>query len=83
MTRTYETLVDLLVEHFDVDRATIKPDVTFDDLDMDSLFLVELLLVAQAEFGVKIDENVATTRDTVAGAAEAIARQVAAATVAS
>jgi acyl carrier protein len=83
MSTTYDALVELLVEKFEADREKIRPEVTFDELDMDSLFLVELLLVAQAEFGVKIDENVATPRDTVGHAAEAIHQLIVAGAVTS
>jgi acyl carrier protein len=73
----YDTLVDLLANRFEVDRAEIKPDVTFEDLEMDSLFLVELLLVVQQEIGVKISEDTASPRDTIERAAELIQEQVA------
>ncbi|EWC62832.1 Acyl carrier protein [Actinokineospora spheciospongiae] len=78
----YDTLVDLLVTRFEVDRAEISPEVTFEDLDMDSLFLVELLVVIQTETGVEISEDTASPRDTIGHAAEAIAAQVLEATAA-
>ncbi|OLR94117.1 acyl carrier protein [Actinokineospora bangkokensis] len=78
----YDKLVDILVDRFEVDRAEITPEATFEDLDMDSLFLVELLVVVQTETGVQISEDTATPRDTIAHAAEAIAAQVLEATAA-
>lgn len=83
MAAMYDTLVDLLVNRFEVDRAEIKPDVTFEDLEMDSLFLVELLLVVQQEVGVKISEDAASPRDTIERAAELIQEQAAIAAKAS
>ncbi|HYS37614.1 MAG TPA: phosphopantetheine-binding protein [Pseudonocardiaceae bacterium] len=80
MTSMYDKLVDLLVARFEVDRAEIKPGITFEDLEMDSLFLVELLLVIQTDLGVKISEDTASPRDTIERAAELIEEQVAAAT---
>lgn len=80
MTPTYDKLVELLVTRFEVDQAEIKPGITFEDLEMDSLFLVELLLVVQAELGVKLNENTSSPRDTIERAAELIDEQVAAAT---
>ncbi|MET0135412.1 MAG: phosphopantetheine-binding protein [Kibdelosporangium sp.] len=74
----YDKLVDLLVDRFQVDRSEIKPGVTFEDLEMDSLFLVELLLVVQSELGVQISEDTASPRDTIERAAEVIEQQVAA-----
>lgn len=79
MSATYDKLVDLLVGRFAVDRAEIKPDVTLRDLEMDSLFLVELLLVIQSEFGVDMDDDAASPDDTVAQAAELIESRTAAA----
>ncbi|MFH8791313.1 acyl carrier protein [Streptomyces sp. NPDC017941] len=73
MGGTYGRLVDLLVERFEVDRAEVAPDTRFEDLDMDSLFLVELLLVIQSEFKVDIGEDAATPGDTVAAVAALIA----------
>ncbi|WP_030568400.1 acyl carrier protein [Streptomyces aureocirculatus] len=69
---TYGRLVDLLVDRFEVDRAEVAPDTRFEDLDMDSLFLVELLLVIQSEFKVDIGEDAATPGDTVAAVAALI-----------
>ncbi|MEU2281085.1 phosphopantetheine-binding protein [Streptomyces sp. NPDC013178] len=79
MSATYDKLVDLLVDRFAVDRTEIGPDVTFRDLEMDSLFLVELVLVIQSEFGVELDEDAAAPDGTVAQAAELIESRTAAA----
>ncbi|MFB7908757.1 phosphopantetheine-binding protein [Kitasatospora sp. NPDC056076] len=75
----YEKLADILVDHFQVERAAITPDVTFEDLEMDSLFLVELLVVVEAELGVKMGDVPATPRDTIGTAARIIAEQAEAA----
>ncbi|WP_030681334.1 acyl carrier protein [Streptomyces sp. NRRL B-1347] len=75
MSAMYDRLVDLLVDRFEVDRAEIGPDTKFEDLDMDSLFLVELLLVIQSEFKVDIAEDAATPGDTITAVAELIARE--------
>jgi acyl carrier protein len=75
----YDTLVNLLVDRFEVDRAEIRPGITFEDLEMDSLFVVELLVVVQTELKVKIDEDSASPRDTIERAAEMIEAQIAAA----
>lgn len=77
---TYDRVTALLVSQFEVDPARIRPDVTFDELDMDSLFLVEFVLTVNAEFGANIEEDAATPQDTIARAAELIDEQLAAAT---
>jgi acyl carrier protein len=79
MTTMYDKVADLLVERFEVDRSEVSPEVTFEDLGVDSLFMVELLLVLQTELGVQISEDVAVPGDTIGQAAEAIDKQVAAA----
>lgn len=83
MTGTYDTLVNLLVNRFEVNRADIGPDVTFDELDMDSLFLVEMLLVVQSELGVAINEDTASPGDTIGRTAECIDEQLSAAAASS
>lgn len=82
-TMTYDQLVALLVDRFEVDAAKIRPGVTFAELEVDSLFLVELLLVIQSEVGVEISEDTATPRDTLERAVELIADQLDAAAKAS
>lgn len=76
MATMYDKLAELLVTRFDVDAEEIRPEVTFEDLEMDSLFLVELLVVVQTELGVKIDEDAASPRDTIARVAEIIEEQL-------
>ncbi|GGX64192.1 hypothetical protein GCM10010324_06300 [Streptomyces hiroshimensis] len=78
MSPVYDKLVDLLVDRFAVDRAAIGPDVTFEELEMDSLFLVELLLVIESEFQVKIGEEAAAPTDTIATVVKVIANEIAA-----
>ncbi|MFJ6838326.1 phosphopantetheine-binding protein [Streptomyces sp. NPDC091209] len=80
MTAMYDKIVDILVNRFEVERSEIKPDVTFEDLEMDSLFLVELLLVVEKELGVKVSDDAASPRDTIGRAAEVIEEQAAATT---
>jgi acyl carrier protein len=81
MTAIYDKLTEVLVTRFEVDSADIRPDVTFEDLEMDSLFLVELLVVLQSEIGMSISEDSATTHDTLEQAAAAIEAQISAARV--
>jgi acyl carrier protein len=74
MSAMYGRLVGLLVDRFEVDRAEIGPDTTFEDLDMDSLFLVELVLVIQSEFGVHLDDDAASPGDTLTKVAALLER---------
>jgi acyl carrier protein len=79
MPTMYDTLVNLLVSRFEVDQDEITPDVTFEDLEMDSLFLVELVLVLQGVVGTKISDEHLSPRDTLRRAAEVIEEQIASA----
>ena len=64
----YERVKDVLVEQFGVDEAEINDAASFqDDLDADSLDLVELIMELEDQFGVKISdedaENLVTVGD--------------------
>lgn len=59
---TKERVVTLLAEHLDVDASTITETTTFDDLDIDSLDIVEIMMEMEDEFGMEIQvENVGKT----------------------
>jgi acyl carrier protein len=77
MSDAYDQLVNILVTRFEVEPEEVRPDVTFEELELDSLFLVELVLVVQQELGVKITDDDATPRSTIAGVAELIEAQLA------
>lgn len=72
MSDVYERLVKLLMSSFGLAGHEIRPDDTFDGLELDSLALVELILVVQKEFGVRITDDDLNKEDTVAHAAELI-----------
>lgn len=72
MQDTYDKVVNLLVTRFDIDPERIRPDATFEELEMDSLFLVEFLLIVRSEFGAPVSEDAATPQDTIARAVELI-----------
>lgn len=64
---TYETIAKLLAETKDVDVNDIKPDMTFADLELDSLDVAELVMNLEDELGVpvEIDETLRTIADLV------------------
>ena len=78
MATTYDKVIDLLVNRFQVDPAAIRPDATFEELEMDSLFLVEFLLTVESDLGVRISEDSATPQDTIETAARLIDDQLSA-----
>ena len=63
---TYERLKKIIVEQLGVDEAEIKPEASFvDDLNADSLDLVELVMSLEEEFGTEISDEDAESIRTV------------------
>lgn len=59
---TLERIKKLLNEHKDIDMNAVSMDTKFSDLGLDSLDIVELVMVFEEEFGVSItmDESLNT-----------------------
>ena len=67
---TYERLKKIVVEQLGVYEEDVKPEASFvDDLNADSLDLVELIMSLEEEFGAEISdedaENIRTVQDAV------------------
>lgn len=67
---TYERLKKIVVEQLGVDEEQVVPEASFvDDLNADSLDLVELIMSLEEEFGAEISdedaENIRTVQDAV------------------
>jgi len=64
---TIETrLTDIIVDILGVDEADVKPEASFrEDLDADSLDLVELIMAFEEEFGAEISDEDAKSIQTV------------------
>jgi acyl carrier protein len=70
---TYERLKKIIVEQLGVDEADIKPSASFvDDLNADSLDLVELVMSLEEEFGTEISDEDAESIRTVQSATDYI-----------
>lgn len=69
MATVYDKVKELLVDKFGVEEDEVSPKATFEDLDLDSLDLVEFALAAEDEMGVRISdeeaEQLETLEDTV------------------
>ncbi|MFD3333853.1 acyl carrier protein [Streptomyces sp. NPDC058700] len=52
MTQTYQIITDCLVQDFEVPADRVTPGVTLDQLDLDSLSLVELSLIVEERLGL-------------------------------
>jgi len=67
---TYERLKKIVVEQLGADEDEVKPEASFvDDLNADSLDLVELIMSLEEEFGTEISdedaEKILTVQDAV------------------
>jgi acyl carrier protein len=72
--QTIERTIFGALETVGADPAEIKPDATFEELDVDSLDLVEVAQVVEEEHGVEIKGEDAQKFETVADAVEFVAR---------
>ncbi|MFJ8232994.1 acyl carrier protein [Streptomyces sp. NPDC094448] len=54
---TYDRLVDIVTKLHDAPEDRISPDVTFAQLDVDSLTMVEISMRIERELDVHIDDN--------------------------
>ena len=72
MDVTVDQVRALLVASFGVAAKEVEEDVTFAELDVDSLALVEFALMVQKEFGVPLDEDELTAEFTVRDVVELI-----------
>ena len=52
---TFETIAKLIAETKDMDIATIKPEMTFAEMGLDSLDVAELVMNMEDELGVTIE----------------------------
>ena len=70
---SYDRLKKIIVEQLGVDEAEVKPEASFvDDLNADSLDLVELIMSLEEEFGMEISDEDAEKIQKVSDAVEYI-----------
>ena len=82
MTRDeiYEKLKQTLSEELEIDSAKISPEADFkNDLDADSLHLVELAMELEDNYGISIPDEVALELTTVGSVVDYVSEKLAAA----
>jgi acyl carrier protein len=73
LATTYERLKKIVVEQLGVEEDEVKPEASFvDDLNADSLDLVELIMSLVEEFGTEISDEDAVKIRTVGDAVDYI-----------
>lgn len=66
MASTYERVKDIIIEQLGADEEDINMEASFrEDLEADSLDLVELIMAFEEEFGGEISDEEAQTITTV------------------
>ena len=67
MDKIFDKIVETIVDSKGIDAASVTPDSTFKDLNVDSLDIAEMVMTLEDEFGITIEleEGVATVRDLV------------------
>ena len=54
---TFDAIAAVLVDGFRVDRSTLTPETTLDQLGLDSLALMEFVFAVEDRFAVRIPEE--------------------------
>lgn len=65
MSAVYDRVKELLTDKFGVPPEDVRPEATFEDLDLDSLDLVEFALAVEEELGVRISDDEAAELETL------------------
>ena len=76
MATTQERVTNIIVELLGVDADKVTPEARFrEDLEADSLDLVELIMAFEDEFGISIDDETADKVRTINDAVRVVSSQ--------
>ncbi|MDI9494039.1 MAG: acyl carrier protein [Bacillota bacterium] len=64
---TFKKIAELIAENKDMDLSNITMETSFDDMELDSLDVIEVVMAIEEAFGItlEIDENIKTVGDLV------------------
>jgi acyl carrier protein len=75
MTGSVATMIiEILTGKFDVPSEEVTPGTVLEDVEVDSLALLELSLLLEKRLGISIDEGTLSSAQTVEEAADVITR---------
>lgn len=60
----FEKIAEIIADKLEMDKADIKPESSFNDMQVDSLYMVEIMLSIEEEFDLVIED--ASSLETVA-----------------
>lgn len=72
----FEKVANILTEYKDVEAASISPETTFEELELDSLDKVELIMSFEEEFKIQIKIESADAIKTVQDLVDIIEKQL-------
>ncbi|MBN0044357.1 acyl carrier protein [Streptomyces actuosus] len=75
MSTVQEKLTDLLVTQLGVPAAKIEPGISYKDLALDSLALIEFTMILNRELGTDLSDDLLQAETTVAETVEFIEAQ--------
>lgn len=75
-SEVFNAVKEAIVELTGTDDALIVPDATFNDLNLDSLSMVELIIICEERFDIRIEDDDAATLKTVDDAVSYISTQL-------
>lgn len=75
MSAVQEKLTDLLVTQLGVPAAKIEPGITYKDLALDSLALIEFTMIVNRELGTDLSDELLQPETTIAETVEFIESQ--------
>jgi acyl carrier protein len=65
MSSMHDSVADVMVDRFGMDRDIVVAEATFDDLGLDSLSQIELATVLTKQLGVELDDDEVAELSTV------------------